>query len=338
MNKKKLNRSEILRTAGALMLAFTARSAFATEINLTTGADLSGIVNGAVFSNPTTLSNIISGTGVFNTFVQIQNNPIEQGYNTSARNGFPTNPPTDTNSQTNFDTNNAATHNHDIQLNDVNTILYNGIVYRQFLLDINESNNVADYFLSLDKVQIYMSNTPGNFIAGDNQAVLGADNTLGKLVYDMDAGVTDGDSRILLNDLVFGSGSGRPDLQMLIPNSLFLNLFANGFSETSNLYLYSRFGDKGCVDSSGNTVTRPANGQCPANTENFSGDYGSNATFEEWANLVGTNVSDYCALNPNDPQCKPPIIPDPSVPEPGILSLLGLGLLGLGSKARRKSL
>lgn len=310
--------------AGAVALAFTVGSAFAVpiETDLTTSSDLSFNVNGAIYSNPGTLSNIISGTGVFNTFVQIQNNPIEQGYNTSARGGFP-------NGQDNFDTNNAAPSNHDIQLKDVHTILYSdGIVYRQFLLDINEGANQVDNFLSLDMLQIYASSTAGNFIPGDNQAVLGANNALGTLAYNLDSGA---DRRILLNYSAIGSGSGRPDLQVLIPNSLFLSYNANSY-----LYLYSRFGDKGCVDATG--APDPTGNACKGGGgQNFSGDFGANAGFEEWANLVGTNVDDYCATHPTDPQCAPPPPPDTNVPEPGILSLLGLGLAAFGMiKARKK--
>lgn len=330
MKMRNLSKKKICGIAGAILAVVATETAFAVpyELNLTTSADLSGIVNGAIFSNPATLSNDVSGTGVFNTFVQIQNSPIEQGYNTSARGGFPTSPPADTNSQTNFDTSNDATHNHDIQLGDVNTLLYNGTVYRQFLLDINEGNNSVDNFLSLDMLQLYISNTPGNFIPNDNQAVLGANNALGTLVYNMDTGAN-GDSRILLNYAAIGSGSGRPDLQVLIPNNLFLSYASNSY-----LYLYSRFGDKGCVDSTGATVD-PGKQQC---SKNYSADYGANSGFEEWGNLTG--VSDYCTTNPTDPQCQPPRPPDPpnppNAPEPGILSLLGLGLLGMAKAIRKK--
>jgi hypothetical protein len=315
-----------LLSAGITALALSTGSAFATviEYDLTSGPDLSRDVNGAIFSNPSTLSNDPTGTGVFGTFVQIQNNPIEQGYNTSKRGGFPTNPPGDTNSQTNFDTDNSAPHNRDIQLKDIPTLLYtDGNVYRQFLLDINESNTAEDQFLSLDKLQIYISPTAGNYIPGDNEVALGADNALGTIIYDMDGA---GDSRALLDYAVIGSGSGRADLEVLVLNSLFI-----GYEPTDYIYLYSRFGDKGCVDENGDPWDR--NDKSKQCAKNYSADFGSNAGFEEWAALVGDNI-DYCILHPEDPQCGGggPV----DTPEPTSLTLMGLGITMLLRNWRRR--
>ena len=115
----------------------------ANVIDLTASKDLFGVGNGAVFSNPTNLSNV--GSGVFDPFVRIQANGPggpESGFNTDAT------PSLDTK---------AGIHTHSITLGAIGTVTgdgtsstVNGTVYRQFFADINEPNGGGQQFLSLD--------------------------------------------------------------------------------------------------------------------------------------------------------------------------------------------
>ena len=102
-----------------------------------------------------------------------------------------------------------------------------GVQYRQFFLDINESKSKE--LLSLDELRIYLSAT------GKRDSYDATTKTLNGLtaVYDLDAG---GDNWIKLNySLNHGSGSG--DMVAYIPNSLFTG------PGTQYVYLFSRFGD-----------------------------------------------------------------------------------------------
>src|SRR5262249_37131760 len=113
------------------------------KIALTT-PDSSGAVSDAVFEAGLVG---LSGTGTFNTFVQIQHNGIEQGYNTSA-------------AVHQFDESNSAQFNHSLLLANVPIVIgdgshgtVEGMAYRQFVLDINEAANRG--LLSLDNLQIW---------------------------------------------------------------------------------------------------------------------------------------------------------------------------------------
>lgn len=175
-------------------------------VNLTTQGS-SGTANGALFQQ---YSPQPTGTGYINPFVRLQSNgvaPTTEGYNTSWR-------------PLQYDEKNPLNFTHDLLLADVPLVTINGIQYREFFLDINESNAGTNNFLSLDQIQLYQSasglqhNHPG----------------LGTLVWNLDAGT---DRWIFLNyTLNHGSGSG--DMAMYIANSVFNNL--------PYLYLYSQFG------------------------------------------------------------------------------------------------
>src|SRR5262245_29843793 len=111
------------------------------DVDLTTSGD-SGVINDAVFQTGLLQS---AGTGVFNTFVQIQHNGTEQGYNSD-------------NSTEQFDEKNA--HHRSLLLANVPIVIgdgtggtVEGVAYRQFVLDLNEP--AAQQFLSLDRLQIW---------------------------------------------------------------------------------------------------------------------------------------------------------------------------------------
>ena len=119
------------------------------------------LINGAIFtSNNATLSSKV-GTGVFDPFVRIQhlgsancgNNDscIEQGYNT---NGDGTKPELNTKDRE------GSNWNHSLRLADIGTETIGGVVYRTFVLDINErlGGSKGDEYLSLDQFRLFVSN------------------------------------------------------------------------------------------------------------------------------------------------------------------------------------
>ena len=177
----------------ALLLTLVMNSrAAADTLDLTT-AGSSGFVGGAFFQQTSPQP---TGTGVIQPFLRLQNNGVEQGYNTSAR-------PIEAGYNSKTDPN----FTRDLLLSSVPVVNINGTAYRQFLLDINESNGQNRELLSLDRLQIFQSPN-GNISQYAN---------LGTKIYDLDG---TGNNAVLLNyDLNHGSGSG--DMFANIPDALF---------------------------------------------------------------------------------------------------------------------
>lgn len=179
--------------------------------NLTT-ANTTTVFNGATF---TTTDNQSTGTGVIDSFVRLQQNGSEEGYNSSTRPVMP-----DVNTDPNFTRN--------LQLGEIPIV--NGAY--EFVLDINQT--AANPFLSLNEFQLYTSAGP--------LAVASVYPPIATLVYDMDrtGGFTVADNtndyRLQLNyNLASGSGSG--DLFVYVPTSFFGNLGGSTY-----VTLYSKFG------------------------------------------------------------------------------------------------
>jgi len=179
-----------------------------------------GVLNGAVFMTGPTQS---AGTGTFNSFVQLQHTGIEQGYNTDA--------------SAQFDEKSTLNHNHSVLLANVPIVVgdgtngtIDGITYREFLLDLNESTGTAAY-ISLDALQIWQEEAGNltNFTAGFGFA----GTHTNYLAYNLDTG---GDHWVALNDGL-SHGSGQSDVRILIPDSYFINDAAHRY-----VTLYSEFG------------------------------------------------------------------------------------------------
>ena len=195
----------------------------ANVIDLTASKDLFGVGNGAVFSNPTNLTNV--GSGVIDPFVRIQ----RTGPGSGSESGFNTDAPVS------LDTKPGPTFTHSITLGEIGTITGNGnsgtvlgTVYRQFFVDINEPNAANQRSLSLDVLQFRVGNSasPANF----------TQIAAGDLVFDLDTGVN-GNVTVLMDANFFaGSGLGY-DLKFLIPDAAFF-----GRSSTDFVTLFATFG------------------------------------------------------------------------------------------------
>ncbi len=167
-----------------------------------------GTLNGGIFrqfdAQPT-------GTGIIDSFVRIQSikGAVQQGFNSDYR-------------RVQFDENTSPQFDRSLPLSEVPKVDIGGVVYREFLLDINQK--ASQPLLSLDEMRIYMGNAPSltGYDTGTQQlAGLNA-------VYDL--GAANG----ILLDARLNQGSGKGDMLAYIPDSL--------CTGGSYVYLYSKFG------------------------------------------------------------------------------------------------
>lgn len=202
-----------MRTSSAFLIVFgtaaaSAVSASAATVNLTTAGN-TGTVNGAVFE---TAGVRTTGTGAIRSFLRMQANGTEEGYNTSGR-------------PLAFDENSSNQFTRNIQVSELAQRTINGTAFYEFLLDVNEPNSASAADISLDQLKIFTSPTGSQTTSNIS--------SLGTLRYDLDAG---GDSVVRIED--FNSGSGAGDVRIFVPVSAFGNAAASDF-----MYLYARFGD-----------------------------------------------------------------------------------------------
>jgi len=215
-----------------------------TLVDLSDSTVSSGSINGAIYMIDGTQP---AGTGIFGrnsggVFLTIQKNGIEEGYNTSAK-GI-------------MDTKRVPQWNHEITLASLGVVTVNNQDYVPFLLDINESANDKNRLLSLDDVKLFT--TSATAITNPTLNSLLTDTRL-TLRYNMDAGAN---NSVLLDYGRSGRGSGRADMALLIPASVFA-----GAKLSDTVYLYSRFG--------GDVTGASANSD-------------ADAGFEEWTQGVGS--------------------------------------------------
>lgn len=170
----------------------------------------SGFINGAFFA---VNSQHPTGTGVYNPFLTLQNNPWEQGYNSATGN---------------FDTTREPQWNHEIRFSDLQVTTLNGIAYVGFQVDINEPNGGSQATISLDALRIYSSSTIQNSTSTNGQGFF--NGSLGTLLYNL------GGNQVLYNDQQSGSGAG--DINIYIPLSAFAGVGANDY-----IYMYQRWGN-----------------------------------------------------------------------------------------------
>jgi PEP-CTERM motif len=239
---------------GLCLLLASAPRAAAAECDLY-AANNSCLFNGGIYNvvapHPT-------GTGVVQSFLRVQQNGTEQGFNTDARPMLCDGVTCDDKTDPNF-TRNLLT-------SAVPQVTINGHTYRQFFLDINEpaSTGNANNYLTLDQVEVYVSNSAS---LTTHSSSSGGSLTGGTKVYDMDSGNTD--NFVNLDYVLVGGGSGYGDMVLYVPDD---GLFAGN----QYVYLFSQFGCTTCSGggNGGNSWTK----------------YASQAGFEEWW-VKGSNTT-----------------------------------------------
>lgn len=204
MCKFKKSVSAATLIAAVTLLASTASRATIVDL---TGSNQSGNIGDAqfVFTQPQP-----TGTGVIQPFLRVQNDPAEQGYNTSG--GTP------------FD-DKAGPWTHDLTFADLQTtaVVLNGTSYFQVLLDVNEPGGTRS-LITLDQLQFYTS-SQGSLTTTDI-------SSLGALRYSF--GVDDA----VILDASRNHGSGSGDMYAYIPTSAFAGTESSDF-----IYMYVHFGD-----------------------------------------------------------------------------------------------
>ncbi|MPZ45927.1 MAG: hypothetical protein GEV05_21575 [Betaproteobacteria bacterium] len=250
--------------------------------------------------------NQIVGTGVMQPFIRIQPNGnvnncgdpcTEAGYNTDGGNTPNPGPGHEDKAQFEGKDKEGTNWNHALKLGDIGTFTdANGNVFREFILDINESlgdpkgtPENQEQYLSLDKFKLFMGQS-GDYDSMDITGTTADDYRLYKSdangapeatkIFDIDSGAAGGggDSSIGLNyALQAGSGNGI-DLVVRIPDTLF------NAQNGEYVYLYSSFGEVG-KNKSNDPACTPSNGNklntCTPDLP--SGDFSQSAGFEEWS-------------------------------------------------------
>jgi len=234
-----------LSCLAALLFSFTAQASYV--VNLTTeGANQVTSASGVADLGGTYLAASTAiqptGTGYIDSFLQIKQTGNERGYSTSS--GTP------------LDNLAPNQFNHSIQLKDIATVTIGGVVYRQFLLDINQ-NGQTDFNISLNQVQFFVSGGD----VGTSYTLQDATDTQNAVINFSNATeVFRLSNRSALSatsaEIQVGAsqGSGFGDMFLYVKSSVF------GTDENQYVTLFSQFG-------------KPT------------GAYSSNAGFEEWATV-----------------------------------------------------
>ncbi len=215
---------------GAFVVAIVAASTANAVMVELLGPDTSGSIatnyGTAFFTTDTTHP---TGTGVFDPFLSIQRNGVEQGYNTS-------------NNHEPFDAKRVSQWNHEFTVAEMKagaTVQIGNETFFRFLIDINEPNarNATDEkpLISLDSLKMFTST-----IAGQTTSNV---DSLGTKRFDIDIAPGGGaaDNWVLYDDR--NHGSGQSDIAFLIPTSAFA-----GAADSDYVYMYQHFGQYASAD------------------------------------------------------------------------------------------
>ena len=201
--------SALLIAAAALVFATGARATVVDLINGDSGTITNSYGSATFeFTDPQP-----TGTGYIKPFLRVQNDPNEQGYNTSGV--TPAAP---------FD-DKAGPWTHDLTFADLVTteVNLNGQLYFKLMLDINEPGG-SKSTITLDDLRFYTSSTGSLTTTNLSQ--------LGTLRYAFSAG-----DQVLM-DAARNNGSGSGDMFAYIPVSAFAGTAASDF-----VYMYCHFGN-----------------------------------------------------------------------------------------------
>lgn len=172
----------------------------------------SGAIAGALFQQGDPYS---GDAGKLNPFLRLQNKwcqQTEQGYNTDSHN---------------LQFNEVDRFTSALKLGDVRRVVVDGVAYREFVLDVNESR--CRWPISLDQLRLYVGER------GDLRGYNGRTQLLSGLhaVYDMDA---QGDRWVKLDSRL--ARPGQADMVFLVPESVFGSAGSEAY-----VYLFSKFGE-----------------------------------------------------------------------------------------------
>jgi hypothetical protein len=178
--------------------------------------------NGAVFVQ----GGVGAGTGNYDPFLQVQEtgpgqDGVEMGYNTEpVGNGE-------------FDTKSISSGNtHSLQVAAVPVLEIDGIEYREFSLDSNDTG--GDSFMSVDEIKIFVDNQFALTDYDNGAETFGNDTgSAATKIWDLDQG---GNHTILVQTQGLEPGSGVSDITVLVPNTVFPAECSYG-SLTCNKYL-----------------------------------------------------------------------------------------------------
>ena len=244
---------KLLFVATIALMLFSV-SAFAETIDLTTGGQgtATAALGGTYISKWSAAQP--TGTGYIDPFLRI-NNPGNQG---TSEEGYNVDCPNSASCPLNDI---AGKWTRSITIQNIPTVTINGVVYREFFLDVNQTSSNPK--ISLNQVQIFLSNSPAPLTLTASAASSNAAAVLSfpgaTEVFRMSSG-NNSAIDVIQMDYSLNSGSGSGDMLFYVRDSLF-----SGFAGTTYLTLYSQFGTP-------------------------SGTFASNDGFEEWALRPGNQV------------------------------------------------
>jgi hypothetical protein len=160
------------------------------------------------------------GTGALQTYLTVQNDGVERGYNTDFR-------------PVQFNASSDANQTRALPLANVPVVTVDGQEYREFVLNVDQIDANGDRQLSVDEIQIFTStvNNLRNYSNANN--TLRAGSLVESPIWSLDA--LDGSTNDWLQVRAKANTAATGELALLIPN----DLFAPG--ETF-VYIYSRMG------------------------------------------------------------------------------------------------